>query len=122
MDTLEKIEKELREISKWPWAEDYDDRPGMQWNIHITCSEPCSQGDCGLTVCFMAHDGTKENTAGFANATFIALAPERIAALVEYVRANEAYSAALSRPGSSLPECHLLRIKLEAARAKLGLK
>ena len=51
------------EHTKEPWRIDRDDRPDMEWNNHIV-----SEAEPHLTICFMSHDGTPENTTGEANA------------------------------------------------------
>ena len=41
---------------------DPDDRPGMEYNNHlVSVDEP------NFTICFMAHDGTRDNLEGEAN-------------------------------------------------------
>lgn len=63
-----------------PWALSRDERPDMEWNIHIV------QRDAPhLTVCFMTSDGPNE-----ANATLIASAPELLEALTELLAAEVA--------------------------------
>lgn len=42
---------------------DPDDRPDMEWNNHIV-----SVDHPHMTICFMSHDGTRENEQGEANA------------------------------------------------------
>lgn len=48
---------------KEPWAIDPDTRSGMEWNNHIVSADHPH-----IRICFMAHDGTNENTRGEANA------------------------------------------------------
>lgn len=46
-----------------PWYIDRDERVGMAWNNHIA-----SLAKPNHTICFMSHDGTRENLTGEANA------------------------------------------------------
>lgn len=62
-----------------PWSLSYDDRPDMEWNIHVVQADATH-----LTVCFMTSDGPSE-----ANAKLIAAAPE----LLEAARKAEAVLA-----------------------------
>lgn len=59
-----------------PWAVDPDDRPDMEWNIHIVQHDKPH-----ITICFMSHDGDGINATGEANARLIAAAPDLLAAL-----------------------------------------
>ncbi len=57
-----------------PWSLSYDDRPNMEWNIHVVV-----QDQPHLAVCFMTSDGPSE-----ANAKLIAAAPALLALAREY--------------------------------------
>jgi hypothetical protein len=59
-----------REFLPGPWRIDRDSRPGMRWNNHVV-----QEANPNMTVCFMAHDGTRENDRGEANARLVAAAP-----------------------------------------------
>ena len=65
-----------------PWAVDRDPRPRMSWNNHIV-----SEKDPDQRICFMTHDGTKENERGQANASLVAAAPDLLHALKELMAA-----------------------------------
>jgi hypothetical protein len=54
-----------------PWLADEDDRPDMEWNIHVVRAD---EPDC--RICFMAIGSETQ-----ANAQLIAAAPELLAAL-----------------------------------------
>ena len=71
-----------------------------------------------LTRLFTPDDG-KQWKQHLSNIDFIALAPERIAALCEYIRAAESYSEFIKAGGVADAE---ISLRLAAARAKLGLK
>lgn len=114
MDTLEKIESELKEISKWPWQVGQL-ISSKEWSLGLIPTRD-TEGD-NLVCLDPAYDWQEK----IANRVFIALAPERIAALVEYVRANEEYLRLL-REDVELDTMPDVLKRLEQARAKLGLK
>lgn len=70
-----------------PWIIGLDDRLGMEWNNHIV-----KASDTDMITCFMASDGTLENTEGQNNAEYIVKAcnlfPELVAKLEELVKAE----------------------------------
>ena len=70
--------------TKGPWMVDPDDRPGMEWNNHII-----SKDKPYLTICFMTHDGTKDNLEGEANAKLIAAAPDLLEAAIEFAEVGK---------------------------------
>ena len=101
MDTLEKIEAELNQISKWPWRANHlsvFNGPGLH-DVLLSADNTYQADDYSN---FTEHD-----------AEFIAHAPERIAALVEYARAAERYIYGGNGEGV---------VEWRKARAKLGLK
>jgi len=65
----------MTEYTPGPWVVDPDDRPGMEYNIHVVSR-------CGL-ICFMAHSGKADNSEFEANAHLISAAPEMYKALLE---------------------------------------
>ena len=104
---IEEIEKELKEISEAPWFAAGD------------CADDCpphKNSGLALVDTGRSSDWPIARLCHWDVAVFIAKAPERIAALVEYVRANE----------KLIKECPLdlpaMSDELQAARAKLGLK
>lgn len=58
-----------------PWIADPDDRPGMEWNIHVVQADSPDN-----RICFMTSNGPSE-----ANARLIAAAPDLLAALTTLV-------------------------------------
>ena len=54
-----------------PWIADPDDRPGMEWNIHVVQADSPDN-----RICFMTSNGPSR-----ANARLIAAAPDLLAAL-----------------------------------------
>ncbi len=74
-----------------PWLVEHDDRPGMEWNIHIVVTNTPH-----TRICFMAHRSTEDNSECEANAHLIAAAPELAEALeqlyqntADYIRVNK---------------------------------
>lgn len=62
-----------------PWVIDRDNRPGMDWNNHIT-------GANYRTICAMFHDGTEDNLTGEANAALIVAAVNAYRPMVTALR------------------------------------
>jgi hypothetical protein len=102
MSVIDEIEKELKEISPWPW----DRGIGNE-----------------ARVLFTKHHDQLGTLASSSNSTFIAKCPERIAALVEYVKANEDYLGKVIRvPNMQMGDAgEFIRAehRLTTARAKL---
>lgn len=67
---------DMTNFTPGPWFISRDDRPNMEWNNHISSVELPH-----ITICFMTHDGTKENIWAEANAHLIAAAPDMYEAL-----------------------------------------
>ena len=66
----------------------------MYWNNHIT------NGD-GLTICFMSHDNTPDNTLGEANANLIAAAPDLLANCINALAYIEACGVLDAQSGTA---------------------
>lgn len=99
---IDKIERELKQISPWPWSAYFRVSPrGAHKHWHIGNKD----GACQITMIGKERDYL-----------FIAKSPERIAALVEYVRAAEAWFDAADVSQKRDPYRQLV-----AAREKLGL-
>ena len=65
-DLVSRIQALYEKAESGPWAVDPDDRQGMEWNNHIvSASRP------HLTVCFMSHSGTPDNSKCQASAELI---------------------------------------------------
>jgi hypothetical protein len=94
---IDEIEKELKRISPWPWR--WDGRTIRRVDYD--------------TLHHLVDDAMFEATQNF-----IAKSPERIAALVEYVNANEfaCWGKCICDPQGRCLD------RISAARAKLGLK
>ena len=60
----------MSEFTKGEWCVDRDNRPGMEWNNHIS-----SVAEPHKTICFMSHDNTPDNRESEANARLIAQSP-----------------------------------------------
>jgi hypothetical protein len=84
-----------------PWIYDIDDRPGMEWNIHIL-----TEADLDKRICFMTSDGPSED-----NARLIAAAPDLLAAC-------EAYAAWAATVTEGAPDLRPIREQIRAAIAK----
>lgn len=90
-----------------PWILDPDERPGMEWNIHVVeASNPDNR------ICFMASNGPNE-----ANARLISAAPDLLAALKEAARYVE-YLETGSFVGPGMPRDALAQIKFAIAKAE----
>lgn len=99
MNEIEKIEAKLKQISKWPWRA-------------MGCGVDIGQVPRGQTVYLNNID----------DAHFIAASPDRIAKLVEYVRAVEAYHKAyFQEPYSEAEVVRKAHSAMQVARAELGL-
>ena len=72
---------DTREATPRPWAIDPDDRPGMEWNIHIAQAD-----DLNRRIAFMTSNGPSE-----ANAALIVRAVNHFDEAVEVLRLAREY-------------------------------
>lgn len=73
----------IRKHTPGEWVISRDNRPGMEWNLHIASAE-----NPNIEICSMFHDGTEENELGEANSRVIAAAPEMLDVLDAWMKAS----------------------------------